>query len=267
MERIIKAGRLFYGIAMAAVGVQQFFYGSFCLMLFPSWPIDIPGVAIIAYIGSAALVGVGVAIVLEKRAREVSLVLGGVLLALFCFSYAPYEIIVDPYSKHLGSWTNALKELALSGGAFVVAGSFPEQESNHKESFLINFLEKMIPFGSIFFSITMISFGIAHFLYVQFVSTLVPAWIPDHIFWTYFAAVALIGSGVAIILKIRLKAIGILLGTMIFLWFVFLHIPRAVADPFIQRGNEITSAFSALAFSGIAFVISGGYYTKKGRIT
>ena len=74
MERIIKAGRLFYGIAMAAVGVQQFFYGSFCLMLFPSWPVDIPGVAIIAYIGSAALVGAGVAIVLEKRAREVSLV-------------------------------------------------------------------------------------------------------------------------------------------------------------------------------------------------
>jgi len=236
-------------------------------MLFPSWPADIPGVAIIAYIGSAALVGAGVAIILEKRAREVSLVLGGVLLALFCFSYAPYEIIVDPYSKHLGSWTSALKELALSGGAFVVAGSFPEQKSNHKESFLINFLEKIIPFGSIFFSITMISFGIAHFLYVQLVSTLVPSWIPDHIFWTYFAAVALIGSGVAIILKIQLRAIGILLGTMIFLWFVVLHIPRAVADPLIQRGNEITSAFSALAFSGIAFVISGGYYTKKGKIS
>ena len=93
-----------------------------------------------------------------------------------------------------------------------------------------------------------------------------PSWIPDHIFWTYFTAVSLIGSGVAIILKIRLKAIGILLGTMIFLWFVFLHIPRAIANPFRDKGNEVTSVFEALAFSGIAFIIACEYWSKKDSV-
>ena len=102
----------------------------------------------------------------------------------------------------------------------------------------------------------MIVFGIDHFLYTEFVATLVPRWIPAPVFWTYFAAVALIGSGVAIILKIKIRLIGILLGIMLFIWFVILHIPRAVADPYVDKGNEVTSVFEALAFSGIAFVIA-----------
>ncbi len=47
-----------------------------------------------------------------------------------------------------------------------------------------------------------------------------------------------------------------LLGIMLFIWFVILHIPRAIADPNIDKGNEVTSVFEALAFSGVAFLIA-----------
>ena len=63
--------------------------------------------------------------------------------------------------------------------------------------------------------------------------------------------------------KIKLKVVGMLLGTMIFLWFVFLHIPRAIADPFVGKGNEVTSAFEALGFSGIAFVLAYGVQRRE----
>jgi hypothetical protein len=43
---------------------------------------------------------------------------------------------------------------------------------------------------------------------------------------------------------------------MLLIWFAILHIPRAIADPYSGKGNEITSVFQALAFSGIAFVIA-----------
>ncbi|MDQ6903058.1 MAG: hypothetical protein M3139_08615, partial [Bacteroidota bacterium] len=81
-------------------------------------------------------------------------------------------------------------------------------------------------------------------------------WIPGHVFWTYFAGVALAGAGVCIALKFKLKLIGLLLGIMLFIWFVILHIPRAIADPYVDKGNEVTSVFEAFAFSGIAFVIA-----------
>jgi hypothetical protein len=44
---------------------------------------------------------------------------------------------------------------------------------------------------------------------------------------------------------------------MIFTWFIILHVPKVIAAPFADRAGEITSAFLALAYSGIAFVIAG----------
>ena len=265
MEKLIKAGRVFYGVMIATLGIQQIFYADFRPVIFPAWLITMPGLAFLAYFTSIVLIIAGLAIIFEKRAREVSLSLGGIFLLLLFLGQVPYELIADPYSNHLGVWSNPLKELVLAGGAFAVAGSFPVDEvGDGKRSLGISVLEKLIPFCGVFVSITMILFGIDHFLYAEFVSKLVPAWIPGQLFWTYFAGVALIGSGVAIILKIKLKLVALLLGAMIFLWFIFLHIPRAIADPYGDKGNELTSVFEALGFSGIAFVIAGGYSRGKG---
>jgi uncharacterized membrane protein YphA (DoxX/SURF4 family) len=262
-ESLIKAGRSFYGVCMAALGIQQLFYASFRSVFLPPWPAGLAGLTLCAYLASAILIVAGIAIVVETKARAVALVLGGILLVLFGFCHVPYMIFVNPYSSHLGAWTDPFKELALAGGAFVVAGSFPEAKANGDRSLLLRLLETLIPVGGIFFSLTMIAFGIDHFLYTEIAAKLVPAWIPGHTFWTYFSGVALIGAGVGIITRIKLKVVGMLLGTMIFLWFVLLHIPRAIADPFVGKGNEVTSAFEALGFSGIAFVLAYGVRRRE----
>ena len=76
-------------------------------------------------------------------------------------------------------------------------------------------------------------------------------------FWAYFAGTALIASGFGIMLKIKYRLSATLLGTMIFIWFIILHIPRVIVSPLADIGDEVTSAFLALAYSGIAFVIAG----------
>lgn len=254
MNISLKIGRTFYGFAMVVYGIQQIFYGTFRSVQFPAWQTHIPWLFMWAIVTGIGLVAAGVAIVFNKKGRMVSLYLGGIFLFLFLFVHIPFEIFGEVNSSsHLALWTNALKGLALSGGAFVMAGSFGELS---EKSAPVRFLERFIPFGGIFFSITMISFGIMHFMYGEFVSNLVPDWFPDHLFWTYFSAVALIGSGLSIILNIRSGAIAMLMSIMLFLWVILLHIPRAVENPFSERGNEISSVFDALAFCGIAFVIS-----------
>jgi len=50
---------------------------------------------------------------------------------------------------------------------------------------------------------------------------------------------------------------------MILIWFIILHIPRAMAQPVAKGGEEVASAFSALAFSGITFVIAGVSSRRK----
>jgi hypothetical protein len=264
MEKLIRASRIAYGLMMAGLAIQQIFYVTFRPVILPPWPSSLPGYAIGVYLFSAYLIVTSVAIIIDKKARTASLILGGILLVLFVFCQIPYEVIADPNSTNLGAWTSALKELALSGGAFIVAGSFPiGRENDLQGNSITSLLEKIIPFGSIFFSIMLICFGIDHFLLTVWVAALVPNWIPFHIFWAYFAGVALAGSGIAIIFKVKLKLTAILLALMIFLWFILLHIPRGIADPYSLQGNEISSVLESFGFSGIAYLIAYGDNTRK----
>ncbi|HVZ97796.1 MAG TPA: hypothetical protein VG847_13030 [Chitinophagaceae bacterium] len=73
-------------------------------------------------------------------------------------------------------------------------------------------------------------------------------------------------SGVAIILVIRIRRVALLLRVMLFLWVTVLHIPLVVARLYLDKGNEITSVFEALAFSGIALAIACMYDADDKKI-
>ena len=253
MRNLSGIGRIFYGSAIAETGLQTIYYHDFPYWLLPPKHSWIPGLVPVAYISGALLIVAGACIVFEKKTRSVALLLGAVLLLIFCFCYIPYQFMAASRYLHLLQWENAEKELAFASGAFVIAGCYLGKNENP----FTRFFGKLIPLGSISFAITMISFGILHFLYAKDVAEYVTPWIPYHLFWTYLAGTALIGSGLAIILKIRVGLIAALLGIMLFSWFILLHIPRVIASPVAYLGSEVTSAFLALAYSGIAFVIAG----------
>jgi uncharacterized membrane protein len=259
MRNLSTIGRIFYGIAIAGMGLQTVYSGKFPYMMIPpdhSW---IP--ALVMYIFGCLLFLTGACIVFRKKAGLISLLLGSLFLLLFCSYFIPYQFIANPNFMQFGEWENAEKELALSGGAFVIArmdsfktGYFSEKNENA----IVRFLMKLLPFGAIIFSLTILCFGIAHFLYPKDVADYMPAWVPYKMFWAYFAGAALIGSSIAIILKINVGLAATLLGAMLLIWFIILHIPKVIAAPSsAEMRGELTSAFLALAYSGIAYVIAG----------
>jgi hypothetical protein len=253
MENLFKTGRIFYGLSIGTIGFQAI-YCHHCPYIVPLPPdLRMPGPIILAVIFGAMFILAGTCIVFEKEIRQVSLLFGSALLVTFCFYYIPYELLASANYRHFGDWENASKELALAGGAFVIAGCF----SGKNERPLTRLFWKLIPPGAFLFSITIVSFSIDHFLYAKEAAGYIPSWIPNHLFWMYFAGLALLGSGITIILKIKTGLFATLLGTMIFIWFICLHVPRAINAPIADLGDELTSAFLALAFSGTAFVIAG----------
>jgi uncharacterized membrane protein YphA (DoxX/SURF4 family) len=257
---MLRIGQLLYGLALIVYGIQHFYFGTFRDVFFPPW--ELPLLMIWAYLFGIYLTASGVLIILGRNVRNTALWLGGVLLFFFFFLQIPHLLFVQPNKVfHLGLWVGALKELALGGGALVIAGAIPMDKP--ETSPIRKAINALVPFGSLFFCFTMISFGISHFLYAEFVVSIVPEWIGDRAFWSYFGGVALIGAGICIALDIRLRAMALLLGIMIFAWFWMLHLPAATSDPIGQRGNQLASAFDALAFSGIAFTIAFGLAKQK----
>ncbi|HQQ96647.1 MAG TPA: hypothetical protein PLX35_05260 [Cyclobacteriaceae bacterium] len=255
MEILLLIGRKFYAICIACLGIQQLFYLDFRPVFAPdsSW---LPGLPIVAALFSFWLIISGFALFFERRGKSFALMLGWVFLVLFAGYHVPHLLFINPYGMIFGAWVNALKELALAGGAFAIAQSYGEDNPKETHPYFTS-LSSIAPWGKLFFSMVMLLFGLTHFVYTDFAVKLVPSWIPGSYFWTYFSGIALISSGALIILKIRVKEIALLLGIMIFLWFMLLHLPRTFADPWGNKGNELTSALQALGFSGIALIISG----------
>jgi uncharacterized membrane protein len=253
---LLILGRIFYAIGLIGIGIQHFIFRDFIPVIVPYWPAWIPGRPIWACVAGAALVAAGLAILFGVKSRTVSAILGVALLLLTLGAQAPLQLAASPL--HLGVWVNAFKELALCGGAWVVAELIRDQPSK-----LPRYLEAIMPLGRYFLPLTMVIFGIDHFLYIPFVTPIIPAWIPGHIFWAYFAGVALIAGGAAMIVNVQGRLAALLSGIMIFLWFIMLHIPRAIADPRTGLGNEVTSVFESLAFSGIAFMIAAAYADQE----
>jgi len=253
MYKLSTLGRFFLAIAMVAFGAQHFVYLDFVTRVFPKLPAWIPAHTFLSCVLGAFLLASGAAIMIGKVARSAALLLGAVILSSFALLYLPLLITTPPNG---GLWTSAGKALALSGGSFLVAGSLPVKSDSPAKALAsaVMALERFIPLGPFFLATFLILCGIEHFIYVEFVTSLVPSWIPGGVFWTYFTGVALIAGGAGIIVPITSRLAGGLTGLMIFLWVLLLHIPRAASD--LSNSNETTAVFEALAFSGVAFIVA-----------
>lgn len=251
MNKLAELGRFFLAISMMAFGAQHFIYLGFVTRVFPKPPAWVPAHSILACVFGAILLAAGAAIMIEKAARPAALLLGALILISFALLYLPLLVTTPPNG---GLWTSAGKALALAGGCFLVAGSLSVKLDSPTNAFttVLRALEKFIPLGRFFLAAFLILAGIEHFIYVKFVVSLVPSWIPGGVFWAYFTGVALIAGGVGMIVPLTSRLAGMLSGLMIFLWVLLLHLPLAAAN--LRNANETTALFEALAFSGAAFL-------------
>lgn len=76
------------------------------------------------------------------------------------------------------------------------------------------------------FAIPWIAFGILHFLYADFVATLVPAFMPFKLFWTYFTGTAMIAAGISFLLNKFSSLAANLLGLMLTGFILLIHVPQ-----------------------------------------
>src|SRR5690349_5267652 len=69
-------------------------------------------------------------------------------------------------------------------------------------------VDKIMPFGRIFFAIPLAVFGSEHFTATADIAAIVPRWIPAHTFWVYLIGAAFICAALSItvLVKSRLAA-------------------------------------------------------------
>jgi uncharacterized membrane protein YphA (DoxX/SURF4 family) len=115
-------------------------------------------------------------------------------------------------------------------------------------------MNKSQTLGRILVAVSLVVFGIQHFIYGGFVAGLVPAWMPGRLFWAYFVGVAFIAAAVGLLVELLARPAATMLGVMFFLFVLLLHSPRIALHS--RDGNEWTSGFVALAMCGGAWILA-----------
>jgi uncharacterized membrane protein len=217
----------------------------------PPWA---PGSAVLAYLSGAVLVAVGISLAINIQSR-----LSATLLGVFFFLCAAvlHTMKLSSVINNGNDRTRAVEALALGAAAWILAGILPAgvRVSEGWET-LTGYLTKA---GLYLFAITLVIFGAQHFMYAQFIATLIPAWIPGHLFWVYFTGIGFIATALAIVTGILAGLGATTLGVMFLLWVIVLHAPRVFAAP--RNGDELTSLFVAMAMCGSCLIVAAS--TRK----
>jgi uncharacterized membrane protein len=124
-------------------------------------------------------------------------------------------------------------------------------------------LDKILPFGRLFFTLPLAVFGTEHFTNTADIAGLVPSWIPAHLFWTYLVGTCLIAAALSITVEIQSPLAATLLGVMFFSFVLLMDIPGVIAEP----GNRIswTLALRETAFSAGGLAYAGAHWPSGGR--
>jgi hypothetical protein len=191
-----------------------------------------------AYAFGAILVACGAGLPSRRTVRPAAMVLGSLLLLSTLILEVPKNAA---QTGSMSLRTSVFEALALATLAWLLLGS--------------DALPRWLARGSRYLlGLSLMVFGVDHLIALAPIATLIPAWIPWHVFWIAFFGVVFIAAGLSIGINFlqRWGAAGA--GLMFGIWVVTLHLPRvlglyavpgAPTDP-----NEWSSLFIAIALWG-----------------
>jgi hypothetical protein len=233
-------GRKVLGVALLGYGVENVLFGHYVVARAAPWPADPSAQFAVACATAAVFLTGGVAFLTRRFVLPAGLSTAALIVGWMLVRHLPVAWAGPAWS---GDWTNVLKAATLASGALAVA------VTDRSPTPLLSTLRTLAPYvtGAFF-----LLCGIQHFMFVSFVKTLVPWFIPGAVFWTYFAGVALIAAGVGFWTPPVRRIAATMAAAMVFSWVFLVHVPQIhTVGP-----GEWMGVFEALGISGVCLALT-----------
>jgi uncharacterized membrane protein len=151
------------------------------------------------------------------------------------------QIFQQPAS--FSTWNGAAEQLALLAGGLAAY------------SYIVGSWTGLGRAAVIIMGICLLMFGLAHFLYLDFTASMVPAWLPGgQKFWAAATGVAHIAAGIAFLTGVKARLAAIWVTVMFGSFSVLVHLPLLLADPRAHLSWVINAI--NLALTGAAWAIA-----------
>jgi uncharacterized membrane protein len=239
----LKAGKIIFATALVAFGLIHIINQNFPVGLIPV-PATVPGRLALVNIAGIALIAAGLMLFTNKLTYYGALTAGVVWALLIIFLHLP--LLLMDLSKP-NAWTGTFECLMLLSGTLVIIdGCFPfHKKPKYSPALIARYL----------YMSGLVAFAVMHYIYLQYLATLVPVWLPGHVVWAWVVLAAFSLSAISILINKQAKLAFIMLAIMYLTWVVILHLPRAFAK--MHSEPEWTSTCVALAVGGIALLLAG----------
>ncbi len=249
MDTITRLGRLLFCLGLGGLGLQTLARGDLVVALEPLAS-DFPGrLALVWFSGVALFLG-SAFVALGFRARHAAMALG-TLLPLFVLLLHLPALLARPRSGV--EWTGAFETVAMGGAAWVLCGMIIGLPSVRVPG--ARRIDRIAGIGRSAFALSLPVFGALHVIYIGYVASVIPAWIPWHVFWGYFTGAAAALAGLAILSRVKARLAATMLGLMYGSWVLILHLPRVFSHPADHR--EWASLLVAITLCGGAWLVAG----------
>ena len=122
--------------------------------------------------------------------------------------------------------------------------------------------DKLILLGPLFYAAPLAAFGTEHFTLARAIASIVPRWIPWHLFWAYFVGACFIAAALSMVTRIQARLSASLLALTFFLFVVLMDAPAAAHN--LRDRFGLTLTLRELSFSGGALALAASLI-QKGR--
>lgn len=227
-----------YALGAIILGVTGIVFHDFALQ-WQQVPANIPRVPY-AYVSAAILLLAGSALLVRRYER-----VGALALTIFYgFWVVAMHLPVTLASwKHIGAWNGPaeITFMTMGGLAAWSAAAGPARRT-------LQLVTRILA------GVSAIVFGFAHFNYIDFTATFVPAWIPpSQVFWAWATGAGHLAAGLALVSGLQARLAAACLAGMMASFVVLVHIPRVIGAP--HEHIEWLMLGFAISLTGAAWLV------------
>jgi len=122
-------------------------------------------------------------------------------------------------------------------------------------------LDKLILLGPLFYAAPLAGFGAEHFTLSPAIASIVPSWMPWHVFWAYFVGACFIAAPFSLVTRIQARLSALLLALTFFLFVALMDAPAWAQDT--RDRFALALALRELSFSGGALAFAASLTPRR----
>jgi len=219
----------------------------------PKW---VPARAALAYLCALISLGAGIGLLWQRIAAVASRVLFAALMVWLLVLRLPNLFFQTPVV--LVAWTFGSTAVMVAA-AWVLYVWFAG-DHDRRLGFVTD--ARGVRIARALYGISLVPFGLAHFMYLDATTVLIPGWLPWHVAWAYFTGAAFIAAGLAVTVGVLARQAAALSTLQMGLFGLIVWVPRvltgAVND--FQWGEFVTTC----ALTAGAWVVTDSYRGPAG---